>query len=57
MDELYSEAYVAHVANTPEEVRGTEHFKQFIALYSAVAPDLQFEVQDQIAEADKVATR
>jgi ketosteroid isomerase-like protein len=57
VDELYCEAYVAHIANTPEEVRGTERFKQFIALYGAVAPDLHFQVQDQIAEADKVATR
>jgi predicted SnoaL-like aldol condensation-catalyzing enzyme len=56
-DEMYSGDYVAHIAHTPEAIRGVEAFKQFVALFHALYPDLQFTVEDQIAEGDKVATR
>jgi len=56
-DQIYTEDYVAHVANMPSAISGLEQFKQFVALFRALSPDLHFDVQDQIGEGDKVATR
>ncbi len=38
------------------EVRGPEDFKQFVSMYRTAYPDLQFTIEDQIAEGDKVVT-
>lgn len=56
-DQICAPDYVAHIANIPTVISGVEQFKQFVALFRALSPDLQFEVEDQIAEGDKVATR
>ncbi len=56
-DEMYDVDYVAHVSHHPEAIHGIEAFKQFVALFQAMYPDLQFTVEDQIAEDDKVVTR
>ena len=55
--QLYADDYVAHVASTPEPIRGVERFQQFVALFRVLSPDLHFEIEDQIAEGDKVVTR
>lgn len=57
VDEIYSEDYVAHIAHAPEDIGGREAFKQFVALFHALFPDLQFTLEDQIAEDDKIVTR
>ena len=57
VDRIYAEDYVAHIASAPEDISGVERFKQFVALFRALSPDLRFAVEDQIAEGDRVATR
>lgn len=56
-DEILAPDYVGHIATLPEPVRGVEAFKQLIAMYHCSFPDTRFEVQDQIAEGNKVASR
>lgn len=56
-DEILAPDYVGHIATLPEPVRGVEAFKQLIAMYHFSFPDTRFEIQDQIAEGDKVASR
>ncbi len=57
VEAIYSEDYVAHIAHTPEAIRGVEAFTQFVALFQTLHSDLHFSVKDQIAEGDRVATR
>lgn len=57
VEEIYAEDFVAHIANTPEAIRGVEAFTQFVALFQAMHSDFHFRVEDQIAEGDKVVTR
>lgn len=56
-DELLAPDYVGHIATLPDAIHGTEAFKQLIAMYHCSFPDTRFEIQDQIAEGNKVATR
>jgi len=49
--------YVAHIASSPEDIKGIQQFKQFVALFHFAFPDTQFTIEDQIAEGSKVATR
>ena len=54
-DELVVADYHWH---TPaQEVDSREGIKELISSYRAGMPDLRWEVDDQLAEADKVATR
>ncbi len=55
-DELYAPDYVGH-APPFEDVRGIEGAKQFAATYRGAFPDLQTNVEDEIAEGDKIVTR
>jgi len=57
IDQVYSKDYVAHVTGAPKDIEGPEHFKQFVALHSVLTSELNFRVDDQIAEGDRVATR
>ena len=57
VDQIYSETYVAHIASIPSAISGVEEFKQFVALFRALSPDLHFTIDEQISEGDKVATR
>ena len=41
----------------PEEGHGREHFKEFARMYRSAFPDIHIEVEDQIVEGDRVATR
>jgi len=55
-DEIFATDYFGHIAGSPE-VRRLEGFKQFVSMYRTAFPDLQFTIEDQIAEGDKVVTR
>ena len=55
-DEILAADYVFH-APVPREVRGPEGFKQFVSMYRTAFPDVQYTIEDQIAEGDKVVTR
>ena len=57
LDELFAEDYLAHVASAPEAIDGIERLRRLMAMFQVILPDLQFTVEDQIAEGDKVVTR
>ncbi len=53
--EFYSPDFVDHV--NALEYHGTEGARQSVALYLAIFPDLRFQVEEQVAEGDRVASR
>ena len=59
LEEIFTIApdFVDHDSAMPEEVHGIEGFKDFVRMFRSAFPDLHVEVQDQVAEGDKVATR
>ena len=56
-DELLAPDYVDHDPTLPEDVHGPEGFKEYVATYRSAFPDLHIQIEDQIAEGDRVATR
>ena len=56
-DELLAPDYVDHDAAMPEDIHGPEGFKQYVGAYRSAFSDLHVEIEDQIAEEDKVVTR
>ena len=56
-DQIFADTYVAHIANIPSPINSVDEFKQFVALFRALSPDMRFTIDDQVAEGDKVATR
>ena len=56
IDEIYSEDYILHDPTQPG-VRGTEGLRQVVQAYHNAFPDVNWAVEDQIAEGGLVATR
>jgi steroid delta-isomerase-like uncharacterized protein len=56
VDELVDANYVFHDPAAPG-VRGPEGLKQLVTMYRTGYPDLQFTVEDLLADGDKVITR
>ena len=56
VDELWSTDYIYH-GPQGQEFRGLESLKQLISHYFEAFPDLHVEIQDLIAEGDKVVSR
>ena len=56
-DELLAADYVDHDPAMPEYIHGPEGFKEYVGAYRAAFSDLHLEIEDQIAEGDKVVTR
>ena len=58
-DVLYAPDYVDHVGRGPEPSRvvGAESIKQAVRLFRAAFPDLQYVVEEEMAERDLVWTR
>jgi steroid delta-isomerase-like uncharacterized protein len=56
-DELLTPDYVDHDPGLPEDVRGPEGFKEYVSMYRSAFSDIHLEIEDQIAEGDRVATR
>ena len=57
VDELFSPDYVYHYADTPPGLGpGLEGFKQFVTHFLSGYPNMQFIVDDQTVEDDKVIT-
>jgi len=54
--ETHAEDYVYNDPAAPQ-IRDREGFKQLIVMYRAAYPDIEFTLEDQIAEGDKVVTR
>jgi steroid delta-isomerase-like uncharacterized protein len=57
VEELVDAGYVGNFAIQPEPLRGPEAYKGFAAGLRAAFPDLEFTVEDLIAEGDKVVVR
>lgn len=56
IDELFDTNYVGH-SPVGADMRGPSSAKQGVSSFRAAFPDLQFTIDDQIAEGDKVAVR
>lgn len=54
-DEVFAPDAILHLGT--DEVQGPEGFKQYVAGYQAAFPDIQWTVEDQVAEGDIVVTR
>jgi predicted ester cyclase len=55
IEEVYSPVFVDHVNSLT--YHGTEGAHQSVALYLELFPDLQFQVEEQVTEGDRVASR
>ena len=56
LDELLSPSFVDHGASS-EQAPGVEGFKGFLEMIAVAFPDLHIQIEDLLAEADKVAVR
>jgi steroid delta-isomerase-like uncharacterized protein len=56
-DELFTSNFALHDPSFPGDVYGPEGIKRYVTAYRGAFPDLRVTVEDQLAEADKVATR
>jgi steroid delta-isomerase-like uncharacterized protein len=57
IDELVAENAVDHDPYNPHADEGSGGAKKTIQMYREAFPDLEFTIEDQLAEGDKVATR
>jgi predicted ester cyclase len=57
LDEIVSPDYVLHVPTPPGVPSGREGLQWVIQMYRAAFPDIHVQVEDQLAEGDKVLTR
>ena len=55
--EIISPRFVTHHPAYPEGIHGIEGVNQVIATFRGGLPDLQYTIQDMIAEGDKVVVR
>ena len=55
VDEVAASDLVIHAG--PQDIRGREGARQYVAALRAGFPDLRFTIEDQIAEGDMVVTR
>jgi steroid delta-isomerase-like uncharacterized protein len=56
IDEVVAANYVGHDPAVPN-LRGPAGMKQLIMMYRTAFPNIQFTIEDQAAEGDKVVTR
>ena len=56
IDELYATDTIQHTS-AGQEIRGIGNYKQHVSEFSSAFPDLQFTIDDMVAEGDKVALR
>jgi steroid delta-isomerase-like uncharacterized protein len=57
VDEFVAADAVDHDPANPEDVRGPTGLKEQISMYRAAFPDLQFTIEDTIAQDDRVVIR
>ena len=55
-EELVTADFVIHDPNIPEQPRGPDGLKRFVAMYREAFPDIEFTVEDQVAEGENTAT-
>ena len=56
VDEVFAAEHVEHMPPNPD-IQGSEGMKEFFAGLFVSFPDMQFTIEDQIAEGDLIATR
>jgi steroid delta-isomerase-like uncharacterized protein len=56
-DEIIASDYVRHDAGDPFPARGPEDVKRIVSMLRAMLPDLRLELEDMIADGDKVVSR
>jgi steroid delta-isomerase-like uncharacterized protein len=56
IDDIYTPGYVFHVAGQPD-IQGPDGVRQFVTMYHSAFPDLNYNIEDQIAEGDIVVSR
>jgi predicted ester cyclase len=56
-DEIYAPNYVGHNPLNPEDVRGPEGAKEQARMYRSAFPDVRLNIEEQVAEGDRVVTR
>lgn len=57
IDELFTEDYVMHDPNVPDDIEGREGFRAYVRTFRDAFPDLEVEQVDQLVDGDEVATR
>lgn len=57
VDEYIAEDYVGHTVAAPEDIRGRDGFEEFYSGMQTAFPDIEVEIQELIAEDDKVVQR
>lgn len=57
VDQITAPDAVAHDPTLPGLTRGPEGNKQFVSLYKSAFPDAHIEINDMVAEGNKVAVR
>jgi len=57
LQELVADDAVSHPMPQIGALRGPEEYKHFIAVYKGAFHDMAFNIEDQFASGDKVATR
>jgi steroid delta-isomerase-like uncharacterized protein len=57
VDELVAKDYLGHSGAEGPETHGREGYRKFFATQREAFPDIEYEIEDQIAEGDKVVTR
>jgi steroid delta-isomerase-like uncharacterized protein len=55
LGEIYADNFVGHAA--ANEIRGTKGLEKFFTALRSAFPDINFTIEDQIAEGDRVVTR
>jgi steroid delta-isomerase-like uncharacterized protein len=56
IDQMYAPTYVRHDPDSPQ-VRSREDYRRYLTGLCTTFPDLQFTVEDLVAEGDKVVCR
>jgi predicted ester cyclase len=56
-DETFAPDYIEHAGDLPDAAGGAEGFKSYVEALFAAYPDFQLEIEDLIAEGDRVVAR
>ena len=56
-DQVLTSDYTVHFVGLPQPIAGLSAWKQVIGGYFSAFPDLQLELQEEIAQGDRVAVR
>jgi steroid delta-isomerase-like uncharacterized protein len=56
-DEIIAPDYVRHDAGDPFPARGPDDVKRIVGMLRGMLPDLRIEIEDMMAEGDRVVTR